>query len=137
MCSRLSIEDLRFLEKLDLLEELNDFFVGVGLYEEYKKILITNNPITNEPTTILIEIGGIKKDVAIITLARAREYHTVQEFEKALDMAIKFDDKNEIKIFNFFPMTLPDARALLKAITEILVITGHELFPGIPFEVES
>ncbi|GAG99946.1 unnamed protein product [marine sediment metagenome] len=78
---------------------------------------MTTNPVTEAPATALIEVGGAEKEVAITTLDGL--YETVEEFEAALEATVT-DGADTDKIYNFFPMTLPDARALTEALTEAL-----------------
>lgn len=82
----------------------------------FQKLILTANPVTKGPATALIEVGGKEDDIAITTLDG--EYHTVEEFEAALEETIR--DVSIDKIYNFFPMTLPDARVLIELLMEAL-----------------
>lgn len=86
----------------------------------FQKLIVTTNPVTEGPVTALIEVGANTEDLAITTLDG--EYHTAQEFENALEDAMQVTEGGEVvgAIFNFFPMTLPDAHAFREALTEAL-----------------
>lgn len=86
----------------------------------FQKLIVTTNPVTDGPVTALIEVGANTEDLAITTLDG--EYHTAQEFEASLEDAMQVTEGGEAvgNIFNFFPMTLPDAYALREALTEAL-----------------
>lgn len=86
----------------------------------FQKLIVTTNPVTEGPVTALIEVGLNTQDLAITTLDG--EYHTAQEFEDALEDSMQVTEGGEVvgNIFNFFPMTLPDAHALRGALTEAL-----------------
>jgi len=81
----------------------------------FKKLIVTTNPVTEAAATVLIEVGGVMKDVAITTLDG--EYGTVEEFVAALE-ATGTSGADIDKIYNFFPMTLPDVYALIQALRD-------------------
>ena len=80
----------------------------------FKNLIVTTNPVTEAPATVLIEVGGAMKDIAITTLDG--EYGTVEEFEAALEATINSGAGDTI--YNFFPMTLPDVYALIQALRD-------------------
>uniref|UniRef100_A0A6M3MDJ1 Uncharacterized protein n=2 Tax=viral metagenome TaxID=1070528 RepID=A0A6M3MDJ1_9ZZZZ len=104
------------------------------MVSKYEKLIVTTNPVDEEKTTAFIEVLGDANDIAITTLEG--EYHTVEEFEaafekikayfnktiSALDKMTGANDRDEavIKWWTFFPMTLPDARALTEALMEVI-----------------
>jgi len=83
----------------------------------FQKLILISNPVTEAPATALIEVASRYDAVAITTLDG--EYHTIEEFDDALNETIR--DKTVDKIYNFFPMTLPDIHALVEALTEVLL----------------
>jgi len=87
--------------------------------EVFQKLIVTTNPITEGPSTIIVETNKTGSDFAITTLEG--EYKTVEEFEAALDDSIQTTMSGKVgAMFNFFPMKMPDAYALYGVLAEAL-----------------
>jgi len=79
----------------------------------FKKLITMSNPVTEAPATVLVEVGSVTMDVAVTTLDG--RYEAVEEFGAALEAAATGASD---KIFNFFPMTLPDVHVLIQVLRD-------------------
>ncbi len=88
---------------------------------KYSKSFTITGAITVEPVTILIEYVEADgfKGVSIESLEG--EYDSTEEFENAYRRVVEDMKVDEEKIYNFLPMTLPDAHRLMDTLNEAIV----------------
>lgn len=87
--------------------------------ERYKKSFIGKNVISGEPVTIVVEYVEVKGFKGISIERLTGEYSSPEEFEQAyndyhqtLEDLIKNVNLEDIKIYNFLPMTIKTATIL-------------------------
>ena len=90
---------------------------------KYSKSFTITGAITVEPVTILIEYVEADgfKGVSIESLEG--EYDSTEEFENAYRRVVEDMKVDEEKIYNFLPMTLPDAHRLMDTLNEAIAIS--------------
>ena len=92
---------------------------------KYSKFFTVKGAMSLEPVTILVKHTE-DEDSRIISIESLEgDYHSVNELKKAI-RRIREDAKVDDKIHNILPMKLPDARLLVEALTEAIVIGGPD-----------
>lgn len=87
---------------------------------KYSKIFTVTGAITGEPVTILVEYIEAEGFRGISIESLEGEYQTTEEFSEDSNRVIKESTMSIDKIYNFFPLMLPDTHRLVEALNEAL-----------------
>ena len=87
---------------------------------KYSKIFTVTGAITGEPVTILVEYIEAEGFRGISIESLEGEYPSTEEFGKDSNLVFKESTRSIDKIYNFFPLMLPDTRQLVEALKEAL-----------------
>ena len=92
--------------------------------ERYKKSFISKDALTGEPVTLVVEYVEAKgfKGVSIESLTG--EYLSPEEFEQAYKDFTKNVKNEDIKIYNFLPMTIKTATILRDVLNEAITASS-------------
>jgi len=85
---------------------------------KYSKIFTVTGAITGEPVTILVEYIEAEGFRGISIESLEGEYPSTEEFGEDSGRVIK--ERSIDKIYNFFPLMLPDTRKLVEALNGAL-----------------
>lgn len=86
---------------------------------KYSKFITSIGALTFEPVTILVECIKAEGFQGISIESLEGEYDSTEEFSKHSNRVME-DMKTSDKIYNFLPLTLPDARQLVEMLNEAL-----------------
>jgi len=87
---------------------------------KYSKIFTVTGAITGEPVTILVEYIEAEGFRGISIESLEGKYPSTEEFGKDSNRVFKDSPRSIDKIYNFFPLMLPDTRQLVEALNEAL-----------------
>jgi len=87
---------------------------------KYSKIFTVTGAITGEPVTILVEYIEAEGFRGISIESLEGKYPSTEEFGKDSNRVFKDSPRSIDKIYNFFPLMLPDTRKLVEALNEAL-----------------
>ena len=87
---------------------------------KYSKIFTVTGAITGESVTILVEYIEAEGFRGISIESLEGDYPSPEEFGKDSNRVFKESTRSIDKIYNFFPLMLPDTRQLVEALNEAL-----------------
>lgn len=87
---------------------------------KYSKFLKAIGALTAEPVTILVECIKAEGFQGISIESLEGEYDSTEEFSKHSNRVMEDAKTGDDKIYNFLPLTPPDARKLVEMLNEAL-----------------
>ena len=94
---------------------------------KYSKFINIIGAITFEPVSILVECINAEGVQVISIESLEGEYSSIDEFSKYSNRVMEDMKTGDDRIYNFLPLTLPDARQLVDTLNE--AIAASEVGP--------